>query len=67
VERVEAQAIEIMKKNGLVLEQVDAAQLEQWHKLAERVLKILRDNPISVDIYEQAASYLEEYRKAYGG
>jgi hypothetical protein len=59
--------MEIMKKNGLVLEQVDAAQLEQWHELVQEALKILIDNPIPGDIYEPAASYLEEYRKAHGG
>jgi hypothetical protein len=48
------------------LNHVDAAQLEQWHKLVERTLKIFIDNPISGDIYEQAASYLVEYRKAHG-
>jgi TRAP-type C4-dicarboxylate transport system substrate-binding protein len=67
VEKVEAQAMEIMKKNGLVVHHVNEAQLEQWHKLVERALKILIDNPISRDIYEEAAGYLEEYRRAHGG
>ncbi len=67
VEKVEAQAMEIMKKNGLVVHHVSEAQLEQWHKLVERALKILIDNPISRDIYEEASGYLEEYRRAHGG
>ena len=67
VEKVEAQAMEVMKKNGLIVDHVGEAQLEQWHKLVERALEILMDNPISKDIYEEARGYLEEYRKAHGG
>jgi TRAP-type C4-dicarboxylate transport system substrate-binding protein len=67
VEKVEAQAIEIMKKNGLIIHKVTPAQLEQWQKLVENGLKILLDNPISADIYEEARGILEEYRRAHGG
>jgi ABC-type sulfate transport system substrate-binding protein len=56
-----------VEKNGLVVNHVDAAQLREWHQLVEKGLKILMDNPISKDIYEEATSYLEEYRKAHGG
>jgi TRAP-type transport system periplasmic protein len=67
VEKVEAQAMEIMKKNGLIVDHVGEVQLQEWHKLVERALKILIDNPISKDIYEEANGYLEEYRRAHGG
>ncbi len=67
VEKVEAQAREVMKKNGLIVDHVNAQQLEEWHKLVEKGLKILMDNPISKDIYEEANGYLEEYRRTHGG
>jgi TRAP-type C4-dicarboxylate transport system substrate-binding protein len=67
VEKVEAKAMEVMKKNGLIVDHVDAQQLEEWHKLVEKGLRILIDNPISKDIYEEAQGYLEEYRRTHGG
>jgi TRAP-type C4-dicarboxylate transport system substrate-binding protein len=67
VEKVEAQAMEIMKKNGLVIHKAAPAQIKEWQKLVENALKILIDNPIPSDVYEEARGYLEEYRKAHGG
>jgi len=67
VEKVEAQAMQIMKQNGLVVNKVSPAQLAEWDKLVERALKILIDNPISGDIYQEAKGYLEEYRRSHGG
>jgi TRAP-type C4-dicarboxylate transport system substrate-binding protein len=67
VERVEAQAMQIMKQNGLVVHKVTPEQMKQWEGLVERGLKILLDNPISSDIYREARGYLEEYRRSHGG
>jgi TRAP-type C4-dicarboxylate transport system substrate-binding protein len=66
-EKVEAQAMQIMKQNGLAVYKPTAAQLAEWEKLVENALKILLDNPISSDIYREARGYLEEYRKSHGG
>jgi TRAP-type C4-dicarboxylate transport system substrate-binding protein len=67
VEKVEAQALQIMKQNGLVVNKPSPEQMKQWEQLVERALKILLDNPISSDIYNEARGYLEEYRKSHGG
>jgi TRAP-type C4-dicarboxylate transport system substrate-binding protein len=67
VEKVEAQAMQIMKQNGLVVNKPSPSQMKQWEQLVERALKILLDNPISSDIYREAKGYLEEYRKSHGG
>jgi TRAP-type C4-dicarboxylate transport system substrate-binding protein len=67
VEKVETQAMQIMKKNGLVVNKPSPEQMKQWEKLVETALKILLDNPISGDIYREARGYLEEYRKSHGG
>jgi TRAP-type C4-dicarboxylate transport system substrate-binding protein len=67
VEKVEAQAMQIMKQNGLVVNRPSAADMKQWEALVERGLKILLDNPISSDIYREARGYLEEYRRSHGG
>jgi len=67
VEKVEAQAMEIMKKNGLVIHKVPPAQVREWQQVVENGLKILIDNPISRETYEEARRILEEYRKAHGG
>jgi len=67
VEKVEAQAMQIMKQNGLVVNSPNPEQMKQWESLVERGLKILLDNPISGDIYREARGYLEEYRRSHGG
>jgi len=67
VEKVETQAMQIMKQNGLVVNKPTPEQMKQWEQLVERALKILLDNPISSDIYREARGYLEEYRKSHGG
>jgi TRAP-type C4-dicarboxylate transport system substrate-binding protein len=67
VEKVEAEAMQIMKQNGLVVHKPTAAQMAEWEKLVENALRILIDNPISGDIYREARGYLEEYRKSHGG
>jgi TRAP-type C4-dicarboxylate transport system substrate-binding protein len=67
VEKVEAQAMQIMKQNGLVVNKPSPGELKQWESLVERGLKILLDNPISSDIYREARGYLQEYRKSHGG
>ena len=67
VAKVEAQAMQIMKQNGLVVNRISPGELKQWEQLVDRALKILLDNPISSDIYREARGYLEEYRKSHGG
>jgi len=67
VEKVEAQAMQIMKQNGLKVNKPSPEQMKQWEKLVETALKILLDNPISSDIYREARGYLEEYRKSHDG
>jgi len=67
VEKVEAQAMQIMLKNGLIVHKPTPAQVAEWEKLVESALRILIDNPISGDLYREAKGYLEEYRKNHGG
>ncbi len=67
VAKLEEQAMQIMKQNGLVVNKLTPGELKQWEQLVERALKILLDNPISSDIYREARGYLEEYRKSHGG
>jgi TRAP-type C4-dicarboxylate transport system substrate-binding protein len=67
VEKVEAQAMQIMKQNGLIVRHVTPAQLAEWDQLVQRGLRILINNPIDGDIYQEAKSILEEYRSSHGG
>jgi TRAP-type C4-dicarboxylate transport system substrate-binding protein len=67
VEKVEAQAMQIMLKNGLIVHKPTPAQVGEWEKLVESALRILIDNPISGDLYREAKGDLEEYRKSHGG
>lgn len=67
VDKVETQAMQIMKQNGLLVHKPTGEQMKQWEQLVQNALKILIDNPISGEAYREALGYLEEYRKAHGG
>jgi TRAP-type C4-dicarboxylate transport system substrate-binding protein len=62
VMQVEAQAMEIMKANGLTITQVPPAALAQWEELVQTGFRILIGTTISRDLYEQARAILGEYR-----
>jgi TRAP-type C4-dicarboxylate transport system substrate-binding protein len=59
---VDAQALQIMKDNGLVVHHVPPEAYKAWEDLVDRALLVLVGDVISPEIYEQARTILAEYR-----
>jgi TRAP-type C4-dicarboxylate transport system substrate-binding protein len=60
--KVERQAFEIMKENGLVIHSISQDSLEEWREIADVGFSMLIGDTISAEIYEEAMRILEEYR-----
>jgi len=62
VMKVERQAVQIMKDNGLVIHEVPEDALAEWAELVEKGFGILIGDIISRDLYEEAKMIVAEYR-----
>ena len=63
---LEADAIKMMKDNGLVVHDPSPAALARWHESADRAVGGLLGTVFSKELYTQVMSCLLEYRKAHG-
>ncbi len=61
--KLEEEAIETMKENGLIINEVPQEALIQWEKTAEKGMAVLVDNVFSNKIYNELKQHLNEYRK----
>jgi TRAP-type C4-dicarboxylate transport system substrate-binding protein len=62
----EARDIEAMKKRGLTVVPVSAAQKAEWQKLTECIYPRIRGNVVPADAFDEAMRYRDEYRKQRG-
>jgi len=63
---LEADAVRMMKENGLIVHDPPPAALEKWRQTAAEGAKDLIGPVFSKVIYDQILGYLLEYRKARG-
>jgi len=63
---LEADAVKMMKDNGLVVHDPPAEKLTEWRDAANRAVDKLIGPVFSREIYDQIAGYLQEYRKGRG-
>ena len=63
---LEADAVKMMKENGLVVHDPPAAALAKWREAAGRAVDGLIGPVFSKEIYDQIMAYVQEYRKARG-
>lgn len=63
---LEAEAVKMMKENGLVVHDPPAAALAKWQEAAGRAVEGLVGSVFSKDIYDQILGYVQEYRKTRG-
>ena len=63
IKTIEAQAIEVMKKNGLQIHEVPPDAQKQWEELVKSGLNIIVGDVISRDLYEEARRIVTEYRQ----
>ena len=62
----EAKDVEAMKKRGLTVVPVSAAQRAQWQKLTESIYPSIRGKVVPAEAFDEAMRYRDEYRKQRG-
>ncbi|HSD29911.1 MAG TPA: TRAP transporter substrate-binding protein DctP [Vicinamibacteria bacterium] len=62
----EARDVEAMKKRGLTVVPVSAAQQAEWQKLTESVYPQVRGKILPAEAFDEAMRYRDEYRKQRG-
>jgi TRAP-type C4-dicarboxylate transport system substrate-binding protein len=63
---LEADAVKMMKENGLVVHDPPPAALEKWRQTAAEGVKDLIGSRFSKEMYDQIDVYIQEFRKARG-
>lgn len=62
----EAKDVEAMKKRGLTVVPVSAAQRAQWQKLTESIYPRIRGKVVPAEAFDEAMRYRDEFRKQRG-
>ncbi len=62
----EARDIEAMKKRGLTVVPVSAAQKAEWQKLTDSIYPRIRGKVVPAEAFDEAMRYRDEYRKQRG-
>ncbi len=60
------EAVDAMKKRGLVVNRPSTEQLREWSELAERLYPRIRGNMIPAETFDEVFSHLKAYRAARG-
>lgn len=63
---LEADAVKMMKENGLIVRVPPPAALEKWRQTAAEGVKDLIGSRFSKEMYDQIVGYIQEFRKARG-
>jgi len=63
---VEADAVKMMKENGLVVHDPPPDALVKWHEAADKAVEKLIGPVFSKELYDAVVGYLQEYRKSRG-
>jgi TRAP-type C4-dicarboxylate transport system substrate-binding protein len=62
----EARDVEAMKKRGLTVVPVSAAQKAEWQKLTESIYPQIRGKILPAEAFDEAMRYRDEYRRQRG-
>lgn len=63
---LEADAVKMMKDNGLIVNDPAPGQLARWYEAAGQAVERLIGPVFSKDIYDQIVGHIQEYRKGRG-
>ncbi len=63
---LEADAVKMMKDNGLVVHDPPAAALAKWREEADKAVGGLLGSVFSKEIYDQIMGYVRDYRRTHG-
>ena len=66
IREAESKDVEAMKKRGLVVVPVSAAQKAQWAKLTESLYPRIRGKIVPAEAFDEAMRHRDEYRKSRG-
>ena len=66
IREAEAKDVEAMKKRGLTVVPVSAAQRVEWQKLTESIYPRIRGKVVPAEAFDEAMRYRDEYRKQRG-
>jgi TRAP-type C4-dicarboxylate transport system substrate-binding protein len=66
VRDAEVRDVEAMKKRGLTVVPVSAAQRAQWQKLTESLYPTIKGKVVPAEAFDEAMRYRDEYRKQRG-
>jgi TRAP-type transport system periplasmic protein len=66
IREAEAKDVEAMKKRGLTVVPVSAAQRAQWQKLTESIYPSIKGKIVPAEAFDEAMRYRDEYRKQRG-
>lgn len=56
------EAVEAMKKRGLIVNKPNAEQLREWNDLAEKLYPRIRGNLVPADTFDEVFKHLKAYR-----
>jgi len=62
---LEAEAIEIMKENGLVINEVPDSAMADWHELMDSGYQILVGSAISPEVFDRTLEFRNEFRAVH--
>ena len=60
------EAVEAMKKRGLVVNRPNAAQMQEWNDLAEKLYPRIRGVMVPADTFDEVFMHLKAYRASKG-
>ena len=55
-------AVDAMKKRGLVVHTPDAAEMKEWHALAEALYPRIRGSMVPADTFDEVFKHVKAYR-----
>ena len=60
------EAVEAMKKRGLVVGRPSPDQMREWNELAERLYPRIRGTMVPADTFDEVFAHLKAYRTTRG-
>jgi TRAP-type C4-dicarboxylate transport system substrate-binding protein len=65
IRRQDKKAIEVMKRYGLTVNEVDDQTRAEWEQVAKSIYPVVREKVVSPEIFDQVQGLVEEYRASH--
>jgi TRAP-type C4-dicarboxylate transport system substrate-binding protein len=60
------EAVDAMKKRGLVVNQPSSAQMREWSELADKLYPRIRGTMVPADTFDEVFRHIKAYRSGQG-